>query len=87
MPRGDRTGPRGMGAMTGRRMGNCVGTAVVNQNQGGFGRGSGFWNRGLGRGFGRLNYFGGGYAGNSAEEEINSLKNRIAELERRLSNK
>jgi len=47
MPRGDRTGPSGMGPMTGRGMGFCAGynaPGFVNQ---GFGRG-----RGMGRGFG-----------------------------------
>lgn len=59
MPRGDRTGPNGMGPMTGRAAGYCAG----NQNPGfmsfygggrGFGQGFG---RGSGRGFRR----GGGY--------------------------
>lgn len=57
MPRGDRTGPAGMGAMTGRGAGYCAGYSVpgyVNPAGGrgygfGFGRGSG-WGRG-GRGY------------------------------------
>lgn len=58
MPRGDRTGPDGMGPMTGRAAGYCAG-----YNQPGFtnpvaGRGRG---RGLGRGYGRG--FGAGYGG------------------------
>ena len=44
MPGFDRTGPRGMGPMTGGGRGYC--------NPGGFGRGYGF-GRGLGRGYGR----------------------------------
>ena len=46
MPRGDGTGPNGMGPMTGRGMGYCAGF-----NRPGFARpGS---NRAMGRGFGR----------------------------------
>jgi hypothetical protein len=57
MPRGDRTGPNGLGPMTGRRMGFCAG----NNNPGymnsgfGYGRGAGY-GRGFGRGFGRAGY-------------------------------
>jgi len=48
MPRGDGTGPAGLGPMTGRRLGYCAG-----YNQPGF-MTSGFgWGRGWGRGFGR----------------------------------
>ena len=57
MPRGDRTGPRGQGPMTGRAAGYCAGYPVpgfANPTQGlgrgGFGRG---WRRGRGRGSGR----------------------------------
>lgn len=58
MPRGDRTGPEGMGPMTGRAAGDCAGYDVPGYanptgRRGlgrGFGRGFG---RGLGRGFGR----------------------------------
>ncbi|MCX6843601.1 MAG: DUF5320 domain-containing protein [candidate division WOR-3 bacterium] len=53
MPGGDRTGPVGMGPMTGRAAGNCAGYGVpgyANPVFGrGFGRGCGF---GGGRGFG-----------------------------------
>lgn len=60
MPGGDRTGPLGMGAMTGRGTGYCAGSGApgyANPVPGcgfgmGFGRGRG------GRGFG---FFGGGY--------------------------
>ena len=60
MPRGDRTGPAGMGPMTGRRAGYCAGFSVpgyMNPWGGrgcyGWGRG-GFWRWGRGgRGFGR----------------------------------
>lgn len=62
MPRGDRTGPRGMGPRTGRAMGYCTGHDApgymwpgpgMGLGRGfgmGFGRGPG---RGFGRGFGR----------------------------------
>ena len=57
MPGGDRTGPAGMGPMTGRAAGYCAGYPV-----GGFmnpvgGRGYGGWGRGGGGGRGRRNRF------------------------------
>lgn len=74
MPRGDGTGPAGMGSMTGRAAGFCAGYNVpgyVNPVSGrglGFGRGRGF-GRGLGfgRGFGwRANVpYAAPYAGNA----------------------
>ena len=56
MPRGDGTGPAGMGPMTGRAAGFCAGYPVpgyMNPTGGrGFGgRGRGFWGRGGGRGW------------------------------------
>jgi len=45
MPRGDRTGPRRLGSMTGRRLGYCVGYDTPGYTKGpgmGLGRGSGF---------------------------------------------
>ena len=61
MPWGDRTGPGGMGPMTGRGAGYCAGyptPGYMNPGQGrGFGRGMGRgmgWGRGRGgRGWGR----------------------------------
>jgi len=50
MPRGDRTGPNGMGPMTGRGMGYCAGYNAPGFMNCGFGRGMG---RGRGAGFGR----------------------------------
>ncbi len=54
MPFGDRTGPQGLGPMTGRGMGYCAGypaPGYANPAPGrGFGRGGG--GRGWGRGFG-----------------------------------
>lgn len=60
MPGGDRTGPMGMGPMTGRAAGYCAGYGVpgyigpaYGRGAGfGFGRGRGGWGRGFGRGFG-----------------------------------
>jgi hypothetical protein len=51
MPLGDRTGPAGMGPMTGRGAGYCAGYSVPGYMNPGFGRGGGF-GRGWGRGFG-----------------------------------
>lgn len=48
MPRGDRTGPLGMGPRTGRGAGNCAGANTPGNAAAGFGRG-----RGGGRGWGR----------------------------------
>lgn len=51
MPRGDRTGPMGMGRMTGRGAGYCAGfTAPGYANPAGYGRGYGY-GFGNGRGF------------------------------------
>ena len=59
MPRGDRTGPMGMGPMTGRGAGYCAGFGMpgyANPAPGrgfgmGFGRGGAFWGRGWRHGF------------------------------------
>ncbi len=67
MPRGDRTGPMGMGPMTGRGAGYCSGAGVpgyMNPSAGGgagWGRGRGF-GRGMGRGWGRGGGWGYGMA-------------------------
>lgn len=55
MPGGDRTGPAGMGPMTGRAAGYCTGFAVPGFMNAPGGRG--FWGRGGGRGPGRRNWF------------------------------
>lgn len=62
MARGDRTGPEGMGPMTGRGLGYCAGYDSPGFTRG-ISRGSAGLGRGLGRGFGRGNGrgFGGGY--------------------------
>jgi len=63
MPFGDRTGPQGLGPMTGRGAGYCAGYPApghMNPVPGrGFGRGRGFGGgRGFGRGRGRVRGFG-----------------------------
>jgi hypothetical protein len=60
MPFGDRTGPAGMGPMTGRAAGFCAGYPTPGYanpafGRGYFGRGRGFW--GQGGGWGRRNWF------------------------------
>ena len=55
MPRGDKTGPRGQGPMTGRALGFCAGydsPGFTKGFGGGMGRGRGW---GFGGGFGRRN--------------------------------
>ena len=72
MPRGDGTGPMGMGPMTGRAAGYCAGYPVPGfmnaiPGRGYWGRGIGFGRgravRGYGRGLGRGGGFGGGRGG------------------------
>jgi len=57
MPLGDRTGPAGLGPMTGRAAGYCAGYSVPGYMNPISGRGGGF-GRGWGRGFGwrRMSY-------------------------------
>ncbi len=70
MPRGDRTGPRGMGPMTGRAAGYCAGYGmpgyshpVTGRGFGpGFGRGGGAWGRGRFAGCGGRGWRNGYYA-------------------------
>ncbi len=55
MPGGDRTGPGGLGPLSGRGMGNCAGSRNAGYGAGmgrGYGRGMG-GGRGFGRGMGR----------------------------------
>jgi len=54
MPRGDGTGPMGMGPMTGRGAGFCAGFAAPGYMNAGIGYGMGF---GRGRGFRRMFHF------------------------------
>ncbi|MEE4256656.1 MAG: DUF5320 domain-containing protein [Bacteroidales bacterium] len=93
MPRFDRTGPNGEGAMTGRKNGLCTGNAG-DMSQEGYGRGRG---RGRGRagrfGFGFRFGRGGGSAGrdenkntvDSIRDEIEATKKHLSALEERLT--
>ena len=93
MPRGDRTGPLGLGSMTGRRMGFCAGFNIP-----------GFMNPGFGRGFDRGRGFGWRarvihpipaqqvqpaiitekQERQFLEQELNALKEEMEEIEKRL---
>lgn len=53
MPRGDKTGPAGLGPKTGRGMGPCGSPNGRRQTGAGYGYGYGF-GRGWGRGWGRV---------------------------------
>ncbi len=67
MPRGDGTGPMGMGPMTGRAAGYCAGYGVPGYANPVGGRGMGFGGgRGMGRGRGRGRGFGRGWLGGAA---------------------
>ena len=94
MPRGDRTGPAGMGPMTGRGLGGCsVGDHAITGNYArGFDYGAGRGGRPWGGGRGRC--FGGGHgrmfnapkpADMTVEHELASLKNQAALLEEQVS--
>lgn len=92
MPAGDRTGPNGMGAMTGRGAGICAGFATPGYMNTGRVAGRG---RGCGRGFARGQGFGGGQgfgrAGNwnavaapAAAPSVDMLKAQTEQLEAQL---
>jgi len=93
MPRGDRTGPAGMGPMTGRGAGPCAGYDVPGYATPGPRRGLGW--RGFGRGFGRrTRFYAGGYGPDwdaipvpprpSREQEASWLKTRATDLQEAL---
>jgi hypothetical protein len=64
MPRGDGTGPAGMGPMTGRAGGFCAGYPAPGYMNPVGGRGFGFWGRGRGGGRGwRNRYYATGWPG------------------------
>lgn len=86
MPQGDRTGPQGLGPMTGRRMGRCAGAEKADP---GFGWGFFRRGRGFGRGFG---FFGHSYTSDATDEagirdEIRFMKGRLSFLEGLLGKK
>lgn len=85
MPGGDRTGPMGMGAMTGRAVGYCVGSGMpghANPGPGrgsgggpGRGRGGGGWGRGGGRGWWNV------AQPDTLRRELDQVNARLAALE------
>jgi hypothetical protein len=94
MPRGDKTGPDGQGAMTGRKAGFCTGNETAGYlngvefgaRYGNGGRGNN--RRGLNHGI--SNYGGRGrrfwsYQSNLEGETNNSLRAEISELRRRIN--
>jgi len=91
MPRGDRTGPEGVGAMTGRGAGFCAGYNNPGYMNPGFGRGRGLGRgRGMGRGFGRgfgrraAYPYPAAYATAAREDELAALKGEADDLGRTL---
>ena len=95
MPRGDRTGPDGMGPMTGRGMGYCAGYAAPGYMSGGYGMGRGRGGVGRGRGYRRMQTmpvqpmweYAGYPAGQPypAVDEKEALKHQADYLEKQLS--
>ncbi|MDA3952031.1 MAG: DUF5320 domain-containing protein [Bacteroidales bacterium] len=87
MPRNDKSGPAGLGPLTGRRLGNCAGNTNLESNSlFGFGRGM---RNGNGRGFGRNS----AYSVNqnfstkeAIESEMNVLKEQLSNLGKKLEN-
>ncbi len=98
MPRGDGTGPMGMGPMTGRGAGYCAGG--IGPGYAGYGRGGGF-----GRGFRRMFYttgqpgwtrFGNPYFADPSaaayddkeilKRQADVLQNQLEQINKRLSN-
>ncbi len=97
MPGGDRTGPEGRGARTGRALGYCAGYDSPGYTKGfprgrgfgfgrGFGRGwgRGFWRRGMYPAYGPVPYYPGIYPESSEEDEKTYLKNLVKDLENEL---
>lgn len=99
MPRGDGTGPNGMGSMTGRAAGYCVGYNVPGYanfagRRGFYGYGRGWFGRGARRGWRNqyyatgLNRWARGYYGRdlepTAEEEMQMLREQAEVLKQNL---
>ena len=90
MPGGDRTGPNGLGPMTGRRAGFCAGYSSpgFSNPRYGYGRGRG---RGFGRGFwGRRRYWYNDYPEQNINRPTNDdektyLENLIKDLENEIN--
>ena len=83
MPRGDKTGPTGMGSMTGRGLGNCNPNNNFDTNQG-FGRGMGRGRR-MGVGLGRRGWFNQGYADSTTNDQIVQMSHDISLLKEELT--
>lgn len=100
MPRGDGTGPAGVGPMTGRSAGFCAGYNMPGFNNpigGRFGRGMG-WGRGFGRGW-RWSSYAAPYAAMPSygpaiapeqereylQNQANALSDQLKEIQNRLS--
>ena len=95
MPRGDRTGPNGMGSKTGRSLGYCVGNnqAGFEQDNNSYGRGNrNRDNYGRGMGFGFRHGYNVSNISNLADikeetlikNEMNILKDQLENLEKKL---
>lgn len=79
MPGGDRTGPMGQGAMTGRGLGPCNTSGnVFSFRRGGMGRGR-FFNRGF------SNFQNTNNETQALLEENNTLRSKLSDLEQRLA--
>ncbi len=88
MPGGDRTGPMGMGPLTGRGAGICAGNNRTGWGNRFFGRGLGFRRGGRGGGFGFRSNWGGAGVGNfpqtaapTQDDEKQWLQERTRALE------
>lgn len=81
MPNFNGKGPQGQGKLTGRGLGKCEGNSEFCDTPR-FGRGrkcgSGSFNQNRGRGYGILNL-------GPSENEVESLKQRVADLEAKLN--
>lgn len=95
MPRGDGTGPAGLGPMTGRGAGYCAGYPYPGFMNPGFGRGYSGWGRGRGwrnwyQAYGLPAWGGYPYQPDQKEEkeilteQLKALKEGIASIEKRL---
>jgi len=83
MPGGDRTGPLGLGPMTGRGLGWCAGYPVAGRGFGrGFGRG--YFGRGLARGWRHGFAYAAPVAPPTREQQVEWLKAQAAGLEAEL---
>lgn len=80
MPAGDRTGPNGMGTMTGRRAGLCAGFGAPGYMNSGPGAGR---RRGRGQGFGRGMGFG-HWGAPTHEQQVDALQAQSEQLEAQL---